>query len=157
MSVHSGRYTAHVDGPITVFLIGMRVNKPLRVRSWLPVFQAMPRMLTHLERHPETGYLGQHSWLGRTTILLSYWRRAEDLRRFAQDAQAPHLQPWRDFVARTRGNADVGIWHETYTSGPGEREVIYANMPRFGLARVGEHVPIGPGAQTARQRMATGL
>lgn len=156
MSVHPGRFTAELDGPVTVFLIGMRVNAPLRVRSWWPTFVAMPRMLGHLEAHPETGYLGQHSWFGRTTILLSYWRSAGHLQRFAGDAQAPHLQPWREFVRRTRGNADVGIWHETYTSGPGDREVVYVNMPRFGLARAGRHVPVGPGTQTAQQRMAAG-
>ena len=29
----------------------------------------------------------------------------------------------------------MGTWHETYTVAPGQYESIYANVPRFGLAR----------------------
>jgi hypothetical protein len=36
----------------------------------------------------------------------------------------------------------VGIWHETYLSGPGRYETIYHHMPRFGLAKAGEHLPV---------------
>ena len=54
--IRAGRYTADlegVDGEIVVFLIGMRVNRPWKVPRWWPVFSAMPRMLRHLEQHPE--------------------------------------------------------------------------------------------------------
>ena len=74
-TVQAGRFTIENDQDVTVFLIGMRFNKPWQVHRWLPVFSAMPRMLAHLERHPEVGMLGQRTWLGRTTLLLSYWRR----------------------------------------------------------------------------------
>lgn len=40
-----------------VFLIGMRINSLWRVRAWLPVFIAMPRMLRELYRQPEPGLL----------------------------------------------------------------------------------------------------
>jgi hypothetical protein len=33
---------------------------------------------------------------------------------------------------------------------------MYVNMPRFGLAGALGHVPVGPGTQTARQRLAGG-
>jgi len=134
----------------------MRVNRPLRVEKWFPVFAAMPRMVVHLEKHPGTGYLGQHSWFGRTTILLSYWRTADDILRFAGDRDAPHLAPWRDFMRRIGGDGTVGIWHETYTVRAGDRESVYANMPTFGLARAIGRVPVGPGLATAKARLAAG-
>lgn len=36
--------TADMEGEFVVFLIGMRINKWWKLRSWLPVFFAMPRM-----------------------------------------------------------------------------------------------------------------
>jgi hypothetical protein len=32
-------------------------------------------------------------------------------------------------------NGDVGIWHETYRSHPGDYENVYLNMPAFGLGK----------------------
>lgn len=153
-AVRPGRHTAIHDGEVTVFLIGMRINKLHRLDKWLPVFLAMPRMLTHLSQHPETGLLSFESWLGRTTMLLSYWRSSEDLNRFATDAEAPHLQPWRDFRKRVGDGGDVGIWHETYVVGADKREVVYGNMPLFGLGAATNHVPVGSALRTSRQRMA---
>lgn len=153
-TIHRGQTTAQHDGEVTVFLIGMRLNKPHRPDRWVPVARAMPRMLAYLSRTPEAGLLGFESWFGRTTLLLSYWRSPEDLLRFASDSDAPHLQAWRDFRRRVGDGGDVGIWHETYVVEPGQREVIYDNMPRFGLAAATTHVPAGNGLRTARQRMA---
>ncbi len=152
--VLQGRYTAEVEGDVTVFLIGMRVNRPWRPDKWLPVFAAMPRMLSHLEKHPDAGLLGYHTWFGRTTMLLSYWRSPEHLQRFASDADAPHLEPWRAFRRRVGDDGAVGIWHETYVAGSGQREVVYANMPAFGLGKATSRVAVGPDARTAKQRMA---
>ena len=42
------RMTARMDGDFVVFLIGMRINKPLAVHKYLPVLNAMPKMLTEL-------------------------------------------------------------------------------------------------------------
>ena len=50
--VQQGRYTADIDGDFVVFLIGMRLNHPLRVGKWWPVATAIPRMLKVLSRHP---------------------------------------------------------------------------------------------------------
>ena len=38
------RMTAEVDGDFVVFLIGTRINKPLKIRSWWPVIRAMRSM-----------------------------------------------------------------------------------------------------------------
>lgn len=153
-TIHEGRYTATHEGEVTVFLIGMRINKLHRLDKWGPMLLAMPRMLSHLSQHPEAGLLSYESWLGRTTMLLSYWRSPADLTRFAADAEAPHLKPWRDFRRNVGDDGDVGIWHETYVVGADKREVIYGNMPRFGLGAAVTHAPVGTALRTASQRMA---
>jgi Monooxygenase af470-like len=40
-----GRFTAHIDEPFVVFLIGIRVNRPLEVRKWVRTAMAMGPML----------------------------------------------------------------------------------------------------------------
>jgi hypothetical protein len=154
--VNAGRFTAEPGGDITVFLIGMRLGAVQRPDKWLPVMLAMPKMLRHLAANPEAGLLGYHAWAGRTTLLLSYWKSSEHLMRFAADPNAPHVGPWRDFMKRVGSDPSVGIWHETYTVPAGHSEAVYANMPTFGLAKATSLVPIGPGTQTARQRLRSG-
>ncbi|MFN8192807.1 MAG: DUF4188 domain-containing protein [Nocardioidaceae bacterium] len=153
--VFPGRWTADVDDEVTVFLIGMRINRPLRVDKWAPLMKDMAKMQRHLAQHPEDGLLGLEQWFGRTTIMLSYWSSAEALQRFASDADRPHLEPWRRFRRNVGDSGVVGVWHETYVSRPGQREVVYVNMPRFGLGKATEHVRIGAGTATAKQRMAS--
>jgi hypothetical protein len=153
MGVHAGRFSAEVDDDFVVFLVGMRVNRPWKVRSWLPVFLAMPKMLREIDRHPELGCLGGQQWVGRTTILVQYWRNFDDLDRFARETELPHLEAWRRFNRVVRDNADVGIWHETFKVRAGEYEAIYGNMPAFGLAAATRHVPVGRVAESAAARI----
>jgi hypothetical protein len=58
--------TARPEGEFVVFLIGMRINKPLHLHKWLPVARAMPRMLQELYRQPALGLLSHEMWLSRT-------------------------------------------------------------------------------------------
>src|SRR5437660_9187924 len=153
MGAHRGRYTADIDGDFVVFLIGMRFNKPWRPRQWLPVASAMPKMLKVLDQHPELGCLGYQRWMGRTTIMVQYWRSFEDLDRFARDKDLPHLEPWRRFNRAVRDSGDVGIWHETFRVRAGEYEAIYGNMPVFGLAAAARSVPASAKANTAAARI----
>lgn len=155
--VRRGRWTV-VDGDreVTVFLIGMRFNKPWQVHRWWSAFTAMPRMLAHLAQHPDLGLLGYHLWFGRTVMVLQYWESPEHLQRFASATDAPHLEPWRRYLRRVGASGDVGIYHETYRVRPGDREVVYANMPPFGLGRALGLQRIGAGRSTAKQRMAAG-
>src|SRR4051794_25488197 len=96
--VFPGRYTTPASQePTAVFLIGMRINTLRGIPKALPVTQAMPRMLQFLSQHPESGMLGFQNWFGRTTILVSYWRSAADVQRFASDPDAPHAPAWREF------------------------------------------------------------
>lgn len=144
MAVFPGRYTGTIEGDFVVFLIGMRVNRPWKVHRWMPVFVAMPRMLRELERSASSGFLG--ATLGLLTtgpVVVQHWRSFEQLERYARDPDAEHLPAWRRFNRLARGTGDVGIWHETYRVRAGEYETIYGDMPRIGLARVGEHRPLG--------------
>lgn len=155
--VIAGRYTAQTDEPFVVFLIGMRVNKLLAVRKWLPTAAAMGPMLRTLYARPEKGFLGGRtmlSWRGIT--MMQYWRSFEDLERFARDTNDPHMPAWRRFN-RAVGYKDgaVGIWHESYLVEPGRFETVYSNMPVFGLAEATRHVPATGRRETARQRLAS--
>ena len=153
MGVHGGRFTAEVEGDFVVFLIGMRFNKPWKVRKWWPVATAMPRMVRVIDEHPELGCLGYQQWIGRTTILVQYWRSFEDLDHFARDSDLPHLEPWRQFNKVVRDSGDVGIWHETFKVRAGEYEAVYGNMPAFGLAAAAGHVPVGHLKNSAAARI----
>ncbi|MEB8150677.1 DUF4188 domain-containing protein [Staphylococcus xylosus] len=46
--MNKGRYTVLPSKPITLFLIGLRVNKWYKIHKWLPVLLAMPPMLKEL-------------------------------------------------------------------------------------------------------------
>jgi hypothetical protein len=85
MTTHNERLTSNASTePVVVFLIGMRVNRWWKVRQWLRTARAMPRMLRELAEHPELGLLGGHSWFGRTTILVSYWKSVDHLFAYAK-------------------------------------------------------------------------
>ena len=134
--IHPGRFTAEVPETFVTFLIGMRVNRPLKLSSWWSVAQAMPRMQRELREHPELGCLGIHNWFGRTTLSLQYWRDFESLNAYARNPNQEHLPAWRAFNKAVSNSGDVGIWHETYQVTAGKVEAIYGNMPLFGLAPV---------------------
>jgi hypothetical protein len=144
MAVFKGRYSGTLEGDFVVFMIGMRVNKPWKVHRWLPVFLQMPKMLRELQGRPDSGLLGaSQGFLSTGPIVIQYWRSFEQLERYARDPDAEHLPAWRRFNQLVRGSGDVGIWHETYRVRAGEYETIYGNMPRVGLARVGDHEALG--------------
>ncbi len=155
--VMNGRYTAKIDEPFVVFIIGMRINHPLAVRKWVPTVLAMGPMLKELYAHPEKGFLGgEFFFYGRGPALVQYWRSFEDLERFARDRDDPHMPAWQRFNRNVGGDGSVGIWHETYLVEPGNYEAIYSNMPVFGLAKATEHVRAVGGRETARRRLMRG-
>ena len=154
--VAAKRVTAKIEGDFVVFLIGMRINKFWKLHKWLPVFQAMPKMIRELERHPESGFLGHIMSLG---VIVQYWRSFEQLEAYARDANQLHWPAWVAFnksVGKSRD--DVGIWHETYRVRAGEYECVYSGMPTFGLAKASATVDaVGP-LESARGRLrATAL
>lgn len=151
--IYPGRYTAHTSDGFVVFLIGMRINHLWRIHQWLPVFSAMGPMLATLYKNPEKGFLSAEFCLtARGPLLIQYWRSAEDLERFAREPSDPHLAAWARFNKAVGRSGAVGIWHETYVIEPGKWEVVYGNMPRFGLAKAVGHEPVGVRTESARQR-----
>lgn len=153
-----GRMSAELDGDLVVFLIGMRVNQLWKIHKWWPVVMAMPRMLKVLYQRPELGLLGATFWVGlRGPLVVQYWRSLEHLEAFARDATLPHHPAWRGFNRAVGGSGDVGIWHESYLVRAGQWETLYGDMPRFGLAAAGAHVPAAARGHTAAQRRAAGV
>jgi hypothetical protein len=151
--INKKRVTASFDGSFVVFLIGMRVNEPLKVHKWLPVATAMPRMIKELYRQPELGFLNAEMWFSRTTVMVQYWRSMDQLLDYAKNREAEHLPAWQAFNKAIGTDGSVGIWHETYAVSPGCYENIYVNMPPFGLGKVGSLQPATGGRQSAATRL----
>lgn len=152
--VFPGRYTAEIDEPFIVFLIGMRVNRIFAVRKWLRTARAMNKMLRALQTHPEKGFMGGQAIRYRRGLgLIQYWRSFDDLERFARNPSEPHLEAWGRYNQTIGADGTVGFWHETYMVEPGKYEAVYGNMPVFGLAAVARHVPATGRRETARRRL----
>ncbi|MCH7628839.1 MULTISPECIES: DUF4188 domain-containing protein [Novosphingobium] len=149
------RMTAAHDGPLVVFLIGMRFNKLHRIDKWLPVVRAMGPMIAELARDPDSGFLGwQPSLAGlRTLLLTQYWRDFEALETYARARDRLHWPAWIAFNKAVGTDGSVGIFHETYAVPAGGYETIYANMPPFGLGKVAGLVPATGNRNAARERM----
>jgi GH15 family glucan-1,4-alpha-glucosidase len=152
--IHRQRLTAQIEGDFVVFLIGMRINKPLEVHKWWPVAAAMPRMLTELYRQPELGFIHAETWFSRTTVMVQYWRSMDQLLAYAKSRQCQHLPAWQAFNKAVGTDGSVGIWHETYSVSPGTYESVYVNMPPFGLGIAGTlQQAVGRG-ESARDRLS---
>ncbi|GIP37199.1 transcriptional regulator [Paenibacillus sp. J31TS4] len=153
-TVIPGRYTAELEGPFVVFMIGMRINRLWAVHKWLPVFRAMTPMMKELYTNKEElGFLDASFYLSaRGPMIVQYWRSFEHLEQYARQG-AHHLQAWRDFNRKVGTSGTVGIWHETYLVEDGRYECLYNNMPRFGLARAGGHLPALGRRETAARRL----
>lgn len=152
--IHRNRLTAHIEGDFVVFLIGMRINKPLMVHKWWPVAAAMPRMLKELYRQPELGFLHAEAWFSRTIVLVQYWRSMEQLLAYAKNKDGQHLPAWQAFNKAIGTDGSVGIWHETYAASPGSHESVYVNMPYFGLGRAASLQEAVGGRQSAAGRLS---
>lgn len=148
------RLTATLDGDFVVFLIGMRINRPLKIHKWLPVVRAMPRMIEELYRKPELGFLHAQSWFSRTIVMVQYWRSMEQLLSYAKSRESAHLPAWQAFNKAVGTDGTVGIWHETYAASPGSYENVYVNMPPFGLGKAGTLQAASGGRQSAAGRLS---
>jgi hypothetical protein len=148
------RMAARIEGDFVVFLIGMRINRSLKIWKWLPVARQMPRMLMELGNHPEMGLLHARTHFGFPNLLVvQYWRSFELLQKYATNRNAAHLPAWQAFNAAVASNGDVGIWHETYLVKAGRYETVYNNMPRYGLGLAGTIEPAVGSLKTARTRL----
>ncbi|MEV6106559.1 DUF4188 domain-containing protein [Streptomyces sp. NPDC051940] len=153
------RLTADARGDVVVFLIGMRINRFRSVRSWLPAFRAMPRMLRELSRDPESGLL-HHVLLTanpRVFYVVQYWSSKEKLLEYASRTDREHRPAWAAFNRAVRvGRGAVGIWHETYEVPAGRYENLYYGMPPWGLGAAHGVVPVARRGERAADRLAAG-
>ncbi len=158
------RVTHAYDGPLAVFLIGLRVHKPWRVSVVRRAAAAMPRMVAELEANKAAaergeaehlGYLGSRSTVHLTgTTMIQWWRSVEDLYAYAGSADHVHRPAWLEFYRAAKAHPDaVTIWHETYRVEPRGAESIYGGPRPFGLAGLAGTVPVGRRGETAAQRM----
>ena len=139
---NQGRWSAQIDGDFVVLLIAARLDwrHPLRSLRDLGGQRGMPHMLKYLTEHPEKGLLGYETY--GLTMSVQYWRSFEDLERFANDQDDPHLAVWRHYWKRVGREPRTGIWHETYLVRAGEYEAVYGNMPPHGLGKAARLVPL---------------
>lgn len=149
-----GRWTHEHTGDLTVFLIGMRINRLWRPDVWWPTAAAMSPMLAELSSDPESGFLGHRTLLGwRGPTVVQYWRSAEDVYRYAGSRDTEHRPAWTAFNQRARKTPGVvGIWHETFQIT--RAESVYADVPLMGLAAATAAVPITGRLDRARARLA---
>jgi len=152
--INKGRFTAELDKPVVLFLIGMRINRLRAVGKWLPVARAMPRMLEELERHPGSGLLAHRTYVSwREVMVVQYWESFDKLTDYAHQRDAEHFPAWTAFNRSVGQNGLVGIWHETYHIKNGGFECVYGNMPTHGLAAAARRVPATGRLAGAKSRM----
>jgi len=147
------KMTAEIDGDFVVFLIGTRINSFWKIHKWLKVRRALSRMIDELQKNPELGFISHESWFGRTSIMIQYWRSIDHLLDYAQNKDVSHTPAWLNYNDTIRKSGDVGIWHETYITRKGSYECVYTNMPRFGLAKAGNHIPAKDKYHSAKGRL----
>jgi hypothetical protein len=133
------RVSARIDGDVAVFLIGLRVNRPCKVQTWLPGFLGMPRMPEVPRADPARGSLGMRH-LGRLSFV-QYWRSFEHIETCARVHDHAHRPAWLALDrAMTDGRGDVGIWHETSLVPAVRHEAVHSGAPHVGLAAAGRIV-----------------
>ncbi len=158
------RVTHAYEGPLALFLIGLRIHKPWKLGIVRRAGAAMPRMIAELEANRAAAGRGEAEHLGylgsRTTLSLSgptviqWWRSTEDIYAYANAAGLTHRPAWLDFYRAAQADPDaVTIWHETYAVEPGGVESIYGGPGALGLARIAGTVPVGRRGEVARERM----
>lgn len=150
--INRGRFTASIDGDFVVFLIGMRINMPLKAHKWGPIFLSMPKMLRELEQHKQAGLLHRELLFGRVILLVQYWRSLEQLLTYAGNRDFQHLAAWQAYYKAAK-DGSVGIWHETYLVKAGQYESLYVNMPTFGLGAAGQIIEAIGAKHSARGRL----
>ena len=150
--INEGRYTAVQQDNITVFLIGMRINKWYKVNKWLPVFLAMPTMMKELSQNPALGCLNTEMFFrSRMNILIQYWDSVENLQAYSK--MPKHLKSWKKFLKLVKDNDAVAFYHETYNVENGQSESVYINMPNFGLGKVYGVEAVSNHTQSANKRL----
>ena len=133
--IRVGKVSADGTDPVTVFMVGIRVNRWLTPWHWLPLVLALPSMVRESAVDPDSGLLGYRLLLGpgvRQAMLVQYWRDAADLHAFARGPNSSHRAAQKRFWRHYAGaGGAVGIWHELLQANAPES--LYGNMPPTGI------------------------
>ncbi len=153
MTINAGRFTTLQEEGVTVFVIGMRINKLRAFRHWLPVMMAFPDMIRELEANKGLGYMNSETFItGRTIISVQYWQSEDALIGYAKNEK--HLKAWKKFNRKAReAGPNVGLYHETHIVQPGRTETVYINMPDFALGKALGTQPVTKEMHTAKMRL----
>lgn len=150
--MNRGRYTVLPEKEVTVFLIGVHINKPLSVFKWLPVILAMPPMLKELSKDKTLGCMSFEMFFKYKGVqIVQYWESNEQLLQYAKMPE--HLKAWKRFSKQLKNNDAVGFYHETYNVNANNYENIYLNMPEFGLAKSMPAQEVNRRTNSAKQRL----
>ncbi|NWK84978.1 DUF4188 domain-containing protein [Staphylococcus sp. GSSP0090] len=150
--MNQGRYTVLPTEPVTVFLIGLHINKWYKIHQWLPVLLAMPPMLSELSKDKSLGCLSfEMLFKYRGVMVVQYWETNDQLLSYAK--MPVHLKAWRKFSKKLKNNEAVGFYHETYNVDTHQYENIYINMPDFGLGQARSLSQVNKHSNTAKQRL----
>lgn len=150
--MNKGRHTVLPNQSVTVFLIGLRVNKWYKVHKWLPILLAMPPMLNELTKDKSLGCLSYEMLFKyRGVMVIQYWQSNEKVLSYSK--MPKHLKAWRRFMKGLKQNDAVGFYHETYNVNSNQYENIYINMPDFGLGKAHNNQKVTNTTHTAKQRL----
>ena len=151
-NMNKGRYTVIPNASVTVFLIGLHINKWYKIHKWLPVLLAMPPMLRELSKDKTLGCLSfEMLFKYRGVMIVQYWESNEKLLSYSK--MPVHLKAWRRFMKELKQNDAVGFYHETYNVDANQYENIYINMPDFGLGKAKKNKKVTKATHTAKQRL----
>lgn len=155
MKINAERLTTSHSDAVTVFIIGMRINRLFALNKWLPVARSMGPMVAELAADPDSGFLGAETMRQgfRTVLLVQYWRDFNSLESYARDRDRNHWPAWTAFNKAVGSDGTVGIFHETYVVSKGCYKSIYNNMPAWGLGAATGLAPATGSRNAARSRM----
>jgi hypothetical protein len=150
------RFTISNQADVTVFVLGLRVNRVTAVRTWIPMLRTLRLLLAEAASADGSGLLGYRTYVRwpREVMVMQYWRGPTQLMEFAQGTT--HQQAWSDFYRLAVKGGAVGLWHETYAVPAGRYEAIYGILPPLGLAAFSELLPVGRRNNTAGARLREG-
>ncbi|WYZ33846.1 hypothetical protein EsH8_I_000122 [Colletotrichum jinshuiense] len=121
--------------PLVVFHLGVRFNHPLGLLS--PGGREMGQFFKDMnndlhQRASEYGVYHMSHWTGtsdprnNTLLTVYYFRDVEGLHKFAHNPI--HRKGWDWYNTIKNQYKHIGIFHETFVTGPQQYETIYGNM-----------------------------
>jgi Domain of unknown function (DUF4188) len=150
------RFSVANTDEVTLFVLGVRVNKFRLPHRWLPVVRALKPMLRELTDDPSLGMLGYRQYRRglREIVVVQYWKDTKHLLEYSQGAT--HRTAWTEFYRWASAGSSVGVWHETFVVPAGRYEAIYGFVPEFGLAEFSDLRPILRRNASAAARLGEG-